>query len=84
MDLEPVTDWLWCLRTPVVKAYAVRHGPLHIGHYFGTLENRVRLQGLVAERFVLVADFLRAGNERAREIAAATLGEVHGRMGIAY
>ena len=32
-------------------------GPLHIGHYFGTLENRVRLQGLGADLFVLVADF---------------------------
>src|ERR1044071_5667522 len=27
-------------------------GPLHIGHYFGTLENRVRLQDLGAELFV--------------------------------
>jgi glyoxylase-like metal-dependent hydrolase (beta-lactamase superfamily II) len=26
MDVEQVTDWLWCLRTPVVQAYAVRHG----------------------------------------------------------
>jgi glyoxylase-like metal-dependent hydrolase (beta-lactamase superfamily II) len=26
MDLEPVTDWLWCLRTPLVQAYAVRQG----------------------------------------------------------
>jgi glyoxylase-like metal-dependent hydrolase (beta-lactamase superfamily II) len=26
MELEQVTDWLWCLRTPVVQAYAVRHG----------------------------------------------------------
>jgi hypothetical protein len=24
MELERVTDWLWCLRTPVVQAYAVR------------------------------------------------------------
>jgi tryptophanyl-tRNA synthetase len=32
-------------------------GPLHIGHYFGTLENRVRLQELGVELFVLIADY---------------------------
>jgi tryptophanyl-tRNA synthetase len=32
-------------------------GPLHIGHYFGTLENRVRLQGLGVELLVLIADY---------------------------
>ncbi len=32
-------------------------GPLHIGHYFGTLENRVRLQRLGVELIVLVADY---------------------------
>ena len=32
-------------------------GPLHVGHYFGTLHNRVRLQDLGAELFVLVADY---------------------------
>src|SRR6185437_14135240 len=32
-------------------------GPLHLGHYFGTLRNRVRLQDLGAEVFVLIADF---------------------------
>jgi tryptophanyl-tRNA synthetase len=32
-------------------------GPLHIGHYFGTLENRVRLQRLGVELFVLIADY---------------------------
>src|SRR5271154_1924759 len=32
-------------------------GPLHLGHYFGTLRNRVRLQDLGAEVFVLVADY---------------------------
>jgi hypothetical protein len=24
MDVEQITDWLWCLRTPLVQAYAVR------------------------------------------------------------
>ncbi|MGD0608290.1 MAG: tryptophan--tRNA ligase, partial [Streptosporangiaceae bacterium] len=32
-------------------------GALHLGHYFGTLRNRVRLQDLGAEVFVLVADY---------------------------
>ncbi|TDD80993.1 tryptophan--tRNA ligase [Actinomadura rubrisoli] len=32
-------------------------GPLHIGHYFGTLANRARLQRAGVELFVLVADY---------------------------
>src|ERR1700729_2430110 len=32
-------------------------GDLHLGHYFGTLQNRVRLQDLGAEVFVLIADY---------------------------
>lgn len=32
-------------------------GPLHLGHYFGTLRNRVRLQYLGVEMFVLIADY---------------------------
>jgi tryptophanyl-tRNA synthetase len=32
-------------------------GPLHIGHYFGTVANRVRLQEAGAELFVLIADY---------------------------
>jgi tryptophanyl-tRNA synthetase len=32
-------------------------GPLHLGHYFGTLANRVRLQEAGARLFVLVADY---------------------------
>src|SRR5579872_6037039 len=32
-------------------------GPLHLGHYFGTLRNRVRLQDLGAEIIVLIADY---------------------------
>src|SRR5260370_35173061 len=31
--------------------------PLHLGHYFGTLRNRVRLADLGAEVFVLIADY---------------------------
>ena len=32
-------------------------GALHIGHYFGTLANRVHLQNLGVETFVLIADY---------------------------
>jgi tryptophanyl-tRNA synthetase len=32
-------------------------GPLHVGHLFGTLENRVRLQAQGVELLVLVADY---------------------------
>jgi tryptophanyl-tRNA synthetase len=32
-------------------------GPLHVGHYFGTVANRVRLQDLGAEVLILIADY---------------------------
>ncbi len=32
-------------------------GPLHLGHLFGTLQNRVRLQNLGVDMFVIVADY---------------------------
>ncbi len=32
-------------------------GPLHLGHYFGTLANRVRLQAAGVEVFVIIADY---------------------------
>ncbi|MFH8472333.1 tryptophan--tRNA ligase [Streptomyces sp. NPDC018000] len=32
-------------------------GPLHLGHYFGTLHNRVRLQDLGVDVFVIIADY---------------------------
>ncbi|MFF9507067.1 tryptophan--tRNA ligase [Streptomyces sp. NPDC014724] len=32
-------------------------GPLHLGHYFGTLHNRVRLQELGVDVFVIIADY---------------------------
>ena len=32
-------------------------GHLHLGHYFGTLRNRVRLQDAGAEVMVLIADY---------------------------
>ncbi|MGK5533628.1 tryptophan--tRNA ligase [Streptomyces sp. URMC 129] len=32
-------------------------GRLHLGHYFGTLHNRVRLQNLGVETYVIIADY---------------------------
>jgi len=32
-------------------------GPLHLGHYFGTLRNRLRLQRRGLDMFVIVADY---------------------------
>jgi len=32
-------------------------GSLHIGHYFGSLQNRVRLQGMGVETYILIADY---------------------------
>lgn len=32
-------------------------GRLHIGHYFGSLQNRVKIQNLGVETFVLIADY---------------------------
>ncbi|HLV66968.1 MAG TPA: tryptophan--tRNA ligase [Polyangiaceae bacterium] len=32
-------------------------GALHIGHYFGSLQNRVKLQGLGVECFIVIADY---------------------------
>ncbi|MFE0642917.1 tryptophan--tRNA ligase [Streptomyces sp. NPDC058877] len=32
-------------------------GRLHLGHYFGTLQNRVRLQDVGVELFVIIADY---------------------------
>ena len=32
-------------------------GPLHLGHYLGTLQNRVRLQQSGVETFVVIADY---------------------------
>ncbi|MBP0454060.1 tryptophan--tRNA ligase [Kitasatospora sp. RG8] len=32
-------------------------GPLHLGHYFGSLQNRVRLQRLGVELFIVIPDY---------------------------
>jgi tryptophanyl-tRNA synthetase len=45
-------------------------GQLHLGHYFGTVQNRVRLQGLGVQLFVLVADYqVLTDRDRAEHLA---------------
>ncbi len=48
-------------------------GPLHIGHYFGTLANRVRLQNLGVEMIVLIADYQVMTDRAAGQQLAATV-----------
>ncbi len=48
-------------------------GPLHIGHYFGTLANRVRLQDLGVEMTVLIADYQVMTDRAAGQQLAATV-----------
>ena len=69
-------------------------GELHLGHYFGTLRNRVRLQEAGAELFVVVADYqvptyaaspVSSGNaasvDRGRAVFAAACAGCHGQDG---
>jgi tryptophanyl-tRNA synthetase len=48
-------------------------GPLHIGHYLGTLANRVRLQNLGVEVIVLIADYQVMTDQRASQQLPATV-----------
>ena len=43
-------------------------GRLHIGHYFGSLQNRVRLQNSGIKTFLIVADYLAAGIDPERTV----------------
>ena len=52
-------------------------GPLHVGHLFGTLANRVRLQDLGVELMVLIADYQAITDRDApASLPAAVLGQV--------
>lgn len=50
-------------------------GALHLGHYFGSLQNRVRLQEQGTDLFVLIADYQVLTD---RDIAADLTGHVEG------
>jgi tryptophanyl-tRNA synthetase len=52
-------------------------GPLHIGHYLGTLANRVRLQDLGVEVIVLIADYqVMTDQQASRQLPATVRGVV--------
>ncbi|PSL04589.1 tryptophanyl-tRNA synthetase [Haloactinopolyspora alba] len=51
-------------------------GPLHLGHYFGTLRNRVRLQRLGVDTFLVVADYQVITDRAAPGEIAANVHEV--------
>lgn len=48
-------------------------GPLHIGHYLGTLANRVRLQNLGVDVIVLIADYQVMTDRQATQQLPATV-----------
>jgi tryptophanyl-tRNA synthetase len=52
-------------------------GPLHVGHLFGTLLNRVRLQDLGVEVMVLIADYqVLTDRDTPQTLPAGVLGQV--------
>ena len=51
-------------------------GPLHIGHYFGTLKNRVDLQNRGVDTMVLVADYQVLTDRDKPEAIGENVGEV--------
>jgi tryptophanyl-tRNA synthetase len=51
-------------------------GPLHIGHLFGTLSNRVRIQNLGATTFIVIADYQVLTDRDTAEAVGANVTEV--------
>jgi tryptophanyl-tRNA synthetase len=51
-------------------------GPLHIGHLFGTLANRVRIQELGATTFIVIADYQVLTDRDSAENVGANVREV--------
>jgi tryptophanyl-tRNA synthetase len=51
-------------------------GPLHIGHLFGTLANRVRIQDLGATTFIVIADYQVLTDRDTAEAVGANVQEV--------
>lgn len=52
-------------------------GPLHLGHYFGSLANRVQLQGAGGELFIVIADYqVITDRDTPGSVAERTLGLV--------
>ena len=51
-------------------------GPLHIGHLFGTVANRVRIQELGATTFIIIADYQVLTDRDSAEAVGANVHEV--------
>lgn len=51
-------------------------GPLHIGHYFGTLQNRVRLQNMGLDTLVVIADYQVLIDRDTADAIAANVEEI--------
>ncbi len=56
-------------------------GKLHLGHYIGSLRNRVRLQE-TCESFFIIREILTSGNERMQGESVGTMTLVHDAMGL--
>ncbi|HEX6524695.1 MAG TPA: tryptophan--tRNA ligase [Streptosporangiaceae bacterium] len=56
-ELDEAIDTGTTLKPPRILTGDRPTGPLHLGHYFGTLRNRVRLQEQGADLLVLIADY---------------------------
>jgi tryptophanyl-tRNA synthetase len=58
IEPDPLDEEIRMSRTPLRVLTGDRPtGALHLGHYFGSLQNRVRLQAEGAELFVVVPDY---------------------------
>ena len=63
---------------PVILTGDRTTGPLHMGHYAGSLRNRLRFQDTHEQFLLLLVDVVRAGRGAGAGVAADVLeGEVH-------
>ena len=60
----------------VTHALPYANGPLHIGHLFGTIANRVKIQGLGATTFIVIADYQVLTDRDTAEAVGANVHEV--------
>lgn len=79
----PLTDEPHCRRRPRLLTGDRPTGPLHLGHFIGTLQNRVRLQD-THDTFILVADLhmLTTRLDRLGEIEANIREDVLGNLAV--
>ena len=87
MELDQLTDWLWCLCTDFVHAYAVREGDgfclidtSTAGHDEAILELLGGLAGSAAEEVEIVEIFLTHGHSDHTGSAAAMVARTGARV----